>query len=130
MIETYKEFAFVAAHSLPPHASLYGHSFKVRLHLSGNPDPVFGWAANLKDVDRHVHEVVKRLNNRHLNEIQGLALPSMENIARWIWLRTSHTVSSRNRRRRSSGTHGTPPSEESLTRSCSVGPGFRSARPG
>jgi 6-pyruvoyltetrahydropterin/6-carboxytetrahydropterin synthase len=85
LIETYKEFVFEAAHSLPPHAALHGHSFKVCLHLRGDPDPVYGWAVNLNDVDRHVHKLVKQLNHCHLNEIDGLALPSMENIARWIW---------------------------------------------
>lgn len=92
MMETFKEFSFEAAHSLPPHAPLHGHSFRVSLHVQGEPDPVYGWAANLYEVDKHVDALVAQLDHRHLNEIEGLALPSLENIARWIWDRLHNRV--------------------------------------
>jgi 6-pyruvoyltetrahydropterin/6-carboxytetrahydropterin synthase len=85
MMETFKEFTFEAARSLPPHSALQGQQFKICLHLRGDPDPVYGWAANLKEVDQHVHPLLQQLDRRHLNEIEGLSLPSLENIACWIW---------------------------------------------
>ncbi|MDJ1157782.1 6-carboxytetrahydropterin synthase [Chelatococcus sp. SYSU_G07232] len=85
MIETYKEFTFEAAHALPPFAGLHGHTFLVRVGLRGEPDPTFGWAANLYEVDREIEAVRVSLDHKYLNEIEGLANPSLENIARWIW---------------------------------------------
>jgi 6-pyruvoyltetrahydropterin/6-carboxytetrahydropterin synthase len=89
MIETFKEFTFEAARSLPPHHSLERHVFKVCLHLRGDPDPVYGWPVSTAEVDRLAEPLLKKLQHRHLNEVEGLALPSSENIARWIWDRLS-----------------------------------------
>ena len=85
MIETFKEFTFEAAHQLPPFSGLHGHSFRVGVHLSGAPDPVFGWPANLYEVEQRIEMVRKILDHKYLNDIDGLAIPSLENIARWIW---------------------------------------------
>lgn len=85
MIESFKEFSFEAKRSLPPHQSLQSHVFRVRLHMRGDPDPVYGWPANHAEVDAHFERLFPQLNRRHLNDIDGLSLPSLENIARWIW---------------------------------------------
>jgi 6-pyruvoyltetrahydropterin/6-carboxytetrahydropterin synthase len=85
MIDTYKEFTFEAAHQLPPFSGLHGHSFKVCVYLRGKPDPVYGWPANLYELERQIVAVQKTLDHTYLNEIDGLSVPSLENIARWIW---------------------------------------------
>ncbi|MCC7346060.1 MAG: 6-carboxytetrahydropterin synthase [Variibacter sp.] len=85
MIETFKEFTFEAKRSLPPHESLQSHVFRVRLVFRGNPDPVYGWPINHNDVDVHFQELLALVNRKHLNEIEGLSLPSTENLALWIW---------------------------------------------
>jgi len=66
MVEAYKQFTFEAAHALPPHSGLHGHTFRIDVVFSGEPDPEFGWCENL-------------------DEIEGLEKPSLENLARWIW---------------------------------------------
>jgi len=84
-VETYKEFTFEAAHKLEPYSGLHGHSFKVSVHLVGEPDPVFGWAANLYEVEKQIDEIHKILDHTYLNDIEGLSVPSLENLAKWIY---------------------------------------------
>ncbi len=83
--ETFKEFTFEAAHQIPPHSGLHGHSFKVVVFLQGEPDPVFGWSHNLYEVETAIEQVKSQLDHKYLNAIHGLEVPSLENVARWIW---------------------------------------------
>lgn len=85
MVETYKEFTFEAAHQLQPFSGLHGHSFKVRVTFEGPPDAVFGWPANLYEVEPRIEQVQKILDHTYLNDVEGLSIPSLENIAVWIW---------------------------------------------
>jgi len=83
MVETFIEFTFEAAHKLPPFAELHGHSFKVALYLQGTPDPVYGWSHNLYDVEKAIAEVREQVDHKYLNDL--VQVPSLENVARWIW---------------------------------------------
>ncbi len=83
--ETFKEFTFEAAHQIPPHSELHGHSFKVVVFLQGESDPVFGWSHNLYEVETAIEQVKSQLDHKYLNAIHGLEVPSLENVARWIW---------------------------------------------
>ena len=85
MLHTFKEFAFEAAHQTPPFSGLHGHSFRAEITLGGSPDPVFGWSHNLYEVDPIVESIRRELDNKCLNDIEGLAVPTLENVARWIW---------------------------------------------
>lgn len=89
MQQTLTEFGFEAAHHTPGHCGLHGHSFRVELTLSGEPDPVFGWSHDLDEVEPVVDAVRRELDHRYLNEIEGLSVPTLENVARWIWHRLS-----------------------------------------
>jgi len=84
-METFKEFTFEAAHQLQPYSGLHGHSFRVGVHLHGDPDPVFGWSANLYEVEKSIEGIRQKLDHRYLNDVEGLSIPSLENVARWIW---------------------------------------------
>jgi 6-pyruvoyltetrahydropterin/6-carboxytetrahydropterin synthase len=85
MQETFVEFTFEAAHQVPPYSGLHGHSFTVVVYLTGERDPIFGWSHNLYEVEVVLQATRNRLNERYLNEIEGLEIPSLENIAAWIW---------------------------------------------
>jgi 6-pyruvoyltetrahydropterin/6-carboxytetrahydropterin synthase len=85
MLETFLEFSFEAAHQIPPFSGLHGHSFVATIYLRGQPDPLFGWTHNLYEVEVALAETRRRLQNVYLNEIEGLAVPSLENLAVWIW---------------------------------------------
>jgi 6-pyruvoyltetrahydropterin/6-carboxytetrahydropterin synthase len=87
MIELFKEFCFEAAHSVPSYSDIHGHTFIVEVVVQGEPDPVYGWATSLTEVEDHIDEVRRSLDHKMLNKIEGLAVPSLENIAQWIWQR-------------------------------------------
>lgn len=87
MIETFHEFTFEAAHQTPPHSGLHGHSFLVRIFLRGESHPEFGWTHNQYEVEPVVAMVRRDLDQRFLNDVPGLAVPSLENLARWIFER-------------------------------------------
>jgi len=92
MLETFVEFTFEAAHQLPPHSGLHGHSFKAVVYLTGKPDRVFGWTHNLYDVEAIIDATRKVLDHSYLNEIEGLEVPSLENVAAWIWHRLDKEI--------------------------------------
>ena len=76
----FKDFQFEAAHRLPhvPEGHkcgrLHGHSFMVRLEVTGEVDAHSGWVMDWERLDHH-----------YLNDIPGLENPTSEVLARWIW---------------------------------------------
>lgn len=97
-MDIYKEFHFEAAHRLPnvpaEHkcARLHGHSFQVRIFVTGPVGNDSGWVmdfATLKELYAPLHE---QLDHRYLNDIVGLENPTSENIARWIWQKLKPTL--------------------------------------
>ncbi len=90
-MEIFKEFTFESAHHLPnvpeDHKCrrLHGHSFRVRLAVEGEVDPVTGWVMDFADIKAAFEPLLKRLDHYYLNEIPGLENPTSEVIAKWIW---------------------------------------------
>ncbi len=90
-MEIYKEFHFEAAHRLPnvPEghkcARLHGHSFHVRLSVSGPVGDTSGWIMDFGDLKAAFKPLYDQLDHYYLNDIPGLENPTSENIARWIW---------------------------------------------
>ncbi len=86
-------FAFDAAHHFPgyPAGHLYhgvhGHSFQAEVAIRGTPDPATGFIADLGEVEKACLEARALLDHRMLNDIAGLSLPSLENLALWLWAR-------------------------------------------
>ncbi len=93
-MDIYKEFHFEAAHHLPnvpdghKCARLHGHSFHVRLYLSGSVGERSGWVIDFADIKQAFKPILEQLDHHYLNEIPGLENPTSENIARWIWAQT------------------------------------------
>jgi 6-pyruvoyltetrahydropterin/6-carboxytetrahydropterin synthase len=89
--EIFKEFTFEAAHRLPfvpeDHkcARLHGHSFKVEIHVGGEVDRRDGWIMDFAELKAAFKPILAQLDHYYLNEIEGLANPTSENLARWIW---------------------------------------------
>ena len=87
----YKEFTFEAAHFLPsappghPNSRVHGHSFRVRVTIDGEPDGKTGVIMHLDDVEAALSDVHEALDHRMLNEVEGLAQPTLERITMWLW---------------------------------------------
>jgi len=90
-MEIFKEITFEAAHRLPnvppEHkcARLHGHSYRVTIHVRGPLHPSAGWVMDFVDIKSAFDPLFKELDHRCLNDVAGLANPTSENLARWIW---------------------------------------------
>ncbi|MFO1128876.1 MAG: 6-carboxytetrahydropterin synthase QueD [Rhodospirillales bacterium] len=86
-------FRFEAAHRLPGVPAthrchrLHGHSYRVELTLEGPVDPVSGFVVDFFAVEAAFQPLLARLDHWLLNEVEGLANPTAELIAIWIWER-------------------------------------------
>lgn len=94
----YKEFRFEAAHFLPsaapdsPNARLHGHSFRARVTIEGTPNPETGYIFHFDELAHAMEEARDALDHRFLNEIDGLAAPTLERIAIWLWNRLENRI--------------------------------------
>lgn len=92
-MDIFKDFSFEAAHRLPnvPEghkcARLHGHSFQVRIVVSGPVGETSGWVMDFGDIKTAFRPIRDQLDHYYLNEIEGLENPTSEHIARWIWQR-------------------------------------------
>ena len=90
-MRVYKEFTFEAAHLLPsappghPNARVHGHSFRVRVTVNGEPNEETGVVIHFDDLEAATADVRVALDHHFLNDIQGLAAPTLEHIATWLW---------------------------------------------
>jgi 6-pyruvoyltetrahydropterin/6-carboxytetrahydropterin synthase len=87
----FKTFQIEAAHRLPnvpaghKCARLHGHSFRIEVHVEGEPGAQTGWVMDFADVKAAFEPLFERLDHHYLNDIPGLENPTSENLARWIW---------------------------------------------
>jgi len=85
-----KEFNFDAAHSLPHLPAthkchhLHGHTYKVRIHCSGDLMPEFSWVIDYADIKAAVQPLVDSLDHKNINDILNTHTTA-ENIAFWFW---------------------------------------------
>ena len=92
-MDLFAEFSFEAAHRLPnvapDHkcARLHGHSFNVRVTVTGPVDPKLGWVIDFADVKRAFAPLRAVLDHYYLNEVEGLENPTSEVLAMWLWKR-------------------------------------------
>lgn len=90
----FKDFQFEAAHYLPcvpaghKCGRLHGHSFTVRLEITGKVDPQVGWVMDFADLKKVFKPTLDSLDHHYLNEIPGLDNPTSEVLAQWIWNKT------------------------------------------
>ena len=97
-MEIWKDFTFEAAHRLPnvpsghKCARLHGHSFRVRIYVTGPVDEAMGWVVDFADIKTAFKPLEDELDHHYLNEVEGLANPTSENIAVWIWTRLQPTL--------------------------------------
>ena len=84
-------FGFDAAHHFEhvppghPYRNVHGHSFQVEVAIAGTPDPATGFVADFGQIERACAEVRAVLDHRMLNDVEGLARPSLENLCLFVW---------------------------------------------
>ena len=90
-MEIFKEFTFEAAHRLPrvpvwhKCGRLHGHSYRVEVRVEGPVAERAGWVMDFAYIKAAWVPLDNLLDHRYLNEVDGLANPTSENLARWIW---------------------------------------------
>ncbi len=96
MMEISQEFGFDAAHYLGNGAAenrrLHGHSFYAEVTLRGQPDPATGFLRDFGEVNRALAAIREDLDHRLLNEIEELGVPTLENLARYIYVRAKKAL--------------------------------------
>jgi 6-pyruvoyltetrahydropterin/6-carboxytetrahydropterin synthase len=111
MHEVFQDFSFDAAHHFPradpghKYRGLHGHSFDVRVVVEGRAEGLNGFVLDLGKLEQDCSALRAALDHHYLNDIPGLATPSLESIASWIWNRLAASYSGLKRveiRRRSS----------------------------
>ena len=98
MIEISKRFQFDAAHFMPhapeghPYRQMHGHSFEAVITILGEIDPATGWVMDFDEIDRMIEGVRVELDHRLLNDIEGLAIPTLEHLTGWLWDRLAGQI--------------------------------------
>ena len=96
MMELTQEFVFDAAHRLaqgaPENLRLHGHSFYVEVTLRGEPDREHGWLRDLGEVKSALDGIRGELDHHLLNDVAGLGVPTLENLAKFIFERAKRTL--------------------------------------
>ncbi len=91
VMEIFKDFHFEAAHRLlkAPEGHkcrrLHGHSYRVRISVSGTLLDATGWVIDFADIAAAFRPLRDILDHQYLNDIPGLENPTCEAIAVWIW---------------------------------------------
>ncbi len=98
-MQVIKSFQFESAHRLmhlrEDHKCrrLHGHSFKVDLVCEGTPDPRTGMVVDFAEIKNAFQPCHELLDHHYLNEVEGLEVPTSENLAKWIWDRVRPQLS-------------------------------------
>ncbi|MBY0405116.1 MAG: 6-carboxytetrahydropterin synthase [Cyanobacteria bacterium] len=78
----------------------HGHNYLLEVAVSGNIHPETGMVVNLKDLKTILHEeVIAPLDHQHLNhqvDFFKTRIPTLENIALYIWNRLMPRLNSQN----------------------------------
>lgn len=87
-----RTYRFESAHHLPllPEGhkckNLHGHNYRIEVVVCGPLDQR-GFVRDFAEMDAEVAPLIKRLDHRLLNEIEGLENPTAEVIAAWFYAR-------------------------------------------
>jgi 6-pyruvoyltetrahydropterin/6-carboxytetrahydropterin synthase len=86
-----KTFSFDSAHWLPnvPEGhkckNLHGHTYSVTISVSGELGQESGWVVDFGDIKSAFKPIMKSLDHKCLNDIEGLENPTAEVMAQWIF---------------------------------------------
>ncbi len=90
VFELSQRFDFEAAHTLDrridsaPSKRIHGHTYHAEVTLRGQPDPASGMLMDLGYFRQVLADVRERLDHHLLNEVEGLATPTLEGLCAFI----------------------------------------------
>ena len=95
-MELVVDFEFCAAHRLPRHPGrcfrMHGHSYRLQVMVTGNPDPETGMVVDFFDIENTVGRVVDSIRDTCLNDV--LENPTAEAIVVWLWQQIQPSLAS------------------------------------
>lgn len=93
VLEISREIRFESAHKLPKAPEghkcrrLHGHSFVAQISAIGTLDAAAGWIVDFAELAQWLEPIRLELDHHLLNDVPGLANPTSEEIAHWLWTR-------------------------------------------
>lgn len=90
VFEISKAVTFEAAHRLPgrgkddTYGRVHGHSFQLEATVSGAVQNGKLWVEDMAVLTAALTEVAQTLDHQMLNDVPGLDVPTLENIALWV----------------------------------------------
>ncbi len=90
IFEISKAVTFEAAHRLPgrgkddTYGRVHGHSFRLDVTVSGEVQPGKLWVEDIAVLTEALTEIAAQLDHQMLNDVAGLEVPTLENIALWV----------------------------------------------
>jgi 6-pyruvoyltetrahydropterin/6-carboxytetrahydropterin synthase len=87
-----RTYRFEAAHHLPllpaghKCKNMHGHNYRVEIVVQGSVD-ARGFVKDFAEIDAEVHPLIKKIDHRVLNDVEGLENPTAELIAAWFFER-------------------------------------------
>ena len=91
IFEITKQFTFEAAHYFPnmPEGHIYkkihGHSFVGEVTFYGKQKKDNQWVNDFGEINLSLEKIKKKLDHQCINNIKEIGLPTLENIAMWIF---------------------------------------------
>lgn len=76
--------------SAPAHDArrrLHGHSYRLRLHLVAPLDEIMGWTMDYGEVKARFEPLYRQLDHHRLDELAGLAEPTLAELLSWMQTR-------------------------------------------
>jgi len=72
-----------------PRQRIHGHSYVLRLHLTAPLDAVLGWTVDYGEVKARFEPLYQQLDHHRLDELDGLAKPTLAGLLSWMHKRMS-----------------------------------------
>jgi 6-pyruvoyltetrahydropterin/6-carboxytetrahydropterin synthase len=63
---------------------IHGHTYRIEVSVQGQPDPITGMVIDLGFLRQRLLGVREQLDHHLLDEVSGLGIPTLENIAAFI----------------------------------------------
>jgi 6-pyruvoyltetrahydropterin/6-carboxytetrahydropterin synthase len=91
-----KTYQFEAAHRTPWQGNdscLHGHSYEVAVVVEGPLDPAYRWVMDYGDISDQFAPLFVLLDHKTLNDVEGLEIPTITNLEKWVYHRLKATIS-------------------------------------